>query len=687
MTRPELPLEGRLSTGARFALAGVVALTLYAHWFLSANLGGLRVFGKDIFGFVGRQIAGKPQVLIDVGGQLLFVLLLYGLWFWLVAILARPRGPAVRWFEKGAASVLLTWSACSWLLLYAHNSVFPRSVWAMFVDPKAGFGSGALGTLVAGAWVGWRAYAWLASLLRNPGGRKRLWVATGVAGTGLAAIAIGLLLHSLPSDSHASDGKPNVIVIGLDSFRRDLALTATRGELPHIAAFREEAFVQENVISPLARTYPAWVTILTGQHPRATGARDNLVSQESLAAASTIATEFREADYRTLYATDETRFSNIGKRFGFDEILSPRPGVADFLLGEYVDSPLVNLAIQVPYSEWFLPSLAANRAFPHAYWPRRFINRVRTGLGPRRDRPIFLAVHLCLSHWPYYIAPIVALPPGEDARYVYSVQAVDRQFGDLLEMLRKLGHLDEKTIVAVLADHGEGLDGDVRRRPEIRNMGAAAQVGVKAVGHGGTLMVPAQWQVFTMFAGPSVPQGRSDQVASLEDVGPALLELAGLPSSAEYRLDVVRRSVGDHLPDKPRRSYVSMETGFRPVELDLGNPDRSKALEIGRTMFDVTADSRLELKAKYYAESIATRDMAVTDGRHALIALAQGETPVMVSADFDANRWDFFPTQAIPPSVTEKPLMLAQACDDPEMRKRMGDWCTEQPRFSSENVR
>ena len=47
--------------------------------------------------------------------------------------------------------------------------------------------------------------------------------------------------------------------------------------------------------------------------------------------------------YQTIYATDEVRFANIDQSFGFDQLITPPIGAADFLLGKAGDLPLVNL--------------------------------------------------------------------------------------------------------------------------------------------------------------------------------------------------------------------------------------------------------------------------------------------------------------------------------------------------------
>ena len=73
-----------------------------------------------------------------------------------------------------------------------------------------------------------------------------------------------------------------------------------------------------DAITPLARTFPSWVSMLTGRHPHTTGAYMNLLPRELIHAGHTLPQLLREHGYRTYYAIDETRFSNIDASYGFD---------------------------------------------------------------------------------------------------------------------------------------------------------------------------------------------------------------------------------------------------------------------------------------------------------------------------------------------------------------------------------
>lgn len=54
-----------------------------------------------------------------------------------------------------------------------------------------------------------------------------------------------------------------------------------------------------------------------------------------------------ELGYYNVLAADERRFSNMDEYLGFDKVVGPENGALDFLLGELLDIPLVNVMRRV----------------------------------------------------------------------------------------------------------------------------------------------------------------------------------------------------------------------------------------------------------------------------------------------------------------------------------------------------
>lgn len=296
--------------------------------------------------------------------------------------------------------------------------------------------------------------------------RRLLWGGAFLSLTSLVFIAGGAN-HFMAQPIYRSVGtpaKPNIILIGLDSLRPDYTGYFGREptHTPHIDQFLKTAVTFSDAYTPLARTFPAWVSILTGKHPKNSHARINLNYAQPVLANDTVAKQLQAANYETIYATDEKRFSNITSEYGFDRIIGPRMGLNDFMLGSLSDFPLTNLMINLPIGHFLFPYNYANRAAAITYEPDRFLQLVKIALRQRQDKPLFLALHFCVTHWPFTWAADQQLDNlMMNERYQSSVARVDKQLGDLLEILKKNGLL-ENSIVILLSDHGTtfGLPGD-----------------------------------------------------------------------------------------------------------------------------------------------------------------------------------------------------------------------------------
>ncbi|TAM09879.1 MAG: hypothetical protein EPN72_06970 [Nevskiaceae bacterium] len=630
-----------------------------------------------------RMLGSHLRAVWPVLSQFSVIVLLHVPVFWACWKLAQPR--AARWRRDAAHAavhVLFTWAGVWGWVLLANAHWFPHSRWSWAIEPVTQQPlAPVLAALLAG-WVlyvagvrvvhGWRAWR------DARAGQGRCRVRAGVAV--LAVLGGYVLWVAHPPWLRGDHAAANVVIIGIDSLRRDVALDPALAEMPNLRAFRERAFVEANVATPIARTFPSWVALLTGLPPRDNGARANLAAQARVKTGASLAWAFRRAGWRTLYAMDDTRFSNITPAFGFDASLGPRPGAADFLVGQVADLPLVNFFLQLPGAEHLLPSLVGNRALAASYYPQRFVRRLMDAIGPATAQPTLLAVHLCTVHWPFYTArgPGGA-GSGPDAAYFRAAHAVDAQFGALYRALEKAGYINLHTLVVVLADHGEGLekglDGAARPAPVITHAGTDRDPPAQLGGHGGSLLRAAQWQTWLMLAGATplgaVPPGRADDFAAFTDFKGSLLALEKLAPPPARRLAVVDRvSPVPLLPPRQPRATLALETGFRPTGFDPTAPDGGKVLSIASS-YELTDDGRLEMKRGVYGAMLRTKDYGVTDGERVLADLYAPEHPLLVYAP-DAAHWTVMPADR---AVSSPPPLLAAACRNPDMRARLAAWC------------
>lgn len=258
--------------------------------------------------------------------------------------------------------------------------------------------------------------------------------------------------------------KPNVIIIGLDSLRPDyLSYFNPRAlKTPTIDRLLQQSLVFTDSYSPLARTFPSWMGLLTGNHPRHTAIRGNLAKPDVVLKQANLAKTLKAQGYQTWYGSDEVRFTDISKDYGFDHLIGPKGGAAEFIVGSLSDFPLLNLLLKTPFARFLLPFNYANRGLEITYYPEDFLHLMGLSLAKLENKPLFLALHLCLAHWPHRFANDHQPSDLKMAeRYALTVVDLDKQLAQVLKRLKQKGILDNALLVLV-SDHGVsiGLDRD-----------------------------------------------------------------------------------------------------------------------------------------------------------------------------------------------------------------------------------
>lgn len=394
-----------------------------------------------------------------------------------------------------------------------------------------------------------------------------------VAATGVTLLALfaGLALPKILNASAAvvPEAPPHVVIIGIDSLRNDFTVPR-RGEatIPNIGEFLAGARRFSDTISPLARTYGAWVAILTGRHPVATNSRVNLMPRRLVREGDTLADALRARDYRAIYATDEVRFANFDQSFGFDELITPPVGAVDFLLGYAADMPLVNLLAPTKVGGWLFPSNHANRAAYITYRPQQFVERLDKELSIQG--PSLLAIHLTLAHWPYVWSgrQRPGTPKEYRSDYGSAIAEVDRQFRDVMRVLADK-HVLDNAIVVVLSDHGEALGAE--NDSMLRETGTSREIWDSLWGHGTSVMSPHQYQVLLAIRafGRALlpgPEQDYDWPVSLEDLRPTLEHYA--TGKAPANVDGV--SLLPYLENPSRATALASRIRF--TETDFNTP-------------------------------------------------------------------------------------------------------------------
>ena len=557
---------------------------------------------------------------------------------------------------------------------------YPRTlVGAYYYD----LASTPIGGLMAGQWVYRAAFALCALMLVVAG--VRLAHASRQGGRRTAAIALSMVVAAglavlfafnarTGVASAAAAGRPNIIIIGIDSLRLEqLRRFGGSGVTPNLDRFLEQADLFRDTTTPLGRTFSSWTAILTGRAPPRTGARFNLAERSTVQVNPTFADILRQDGYRTIYSTDEVRFANIDESFGFDEVVTPRIGASDFLIGTYNELPLASLFINTRVGRWLFPFSYANRGVATMFHPETYLELVdwKVSFG----EPTLFISHLTAAHWPYYTADTpfgVSTPVSDHDRplYLIGLRTADRMFGELMQLLERKGAL-ANAVVIVLSDHGEamGLPSDSFFDETFHVEGLRAPLKMDDHGHGQSVLSRSQYQVLLGFRtygtnGPFTAKGREfEHPTTAEDIGPTILEIAGTPadqlSASGGSLLPWLKSDAARPPDDLERIRFT-ETDLRVLPGPGGTVDEAGTARQNSAFFKVDPDSgRLHIRPNMAPLAVAFKERAAFTKHELLAAIPAGP---------DRHQYIFFDFPR-----NEGRLLLERPGDEDRVAQRLWD--------------
>lgn len=304
-----------------------------------------------------------------------------------------------------------------------------------------------------------------------------------------ALLAALLALGALPGCG-GEEPPRSILLVTLDTTRADWIGCYGRPDVrtPWLDRVARGGALFAQAVADVPVTLPSHATLLTGIPALGHGVRYNAdfrVGPDAL----TLAEVLREAGWATgAIVSTLVLDSRFGLDQGFDHY-------DDDLTPGYV---MHDASLYPDRTQW-LPR-ADRRAHETAERAAEWLRRAPS--------PFLCWVHFYDAHFPYDPPP----PWGRTAPHLYGaeIQFTDRQLGRILGLLEESGPSD--LVVAVTADHGEGLD---QHRED---------------GHG-IFVYDETVRVPLAVRGPGVPAGRvvGTQARTI-DVAPTLLELAGGPA-------------------------------------------------------------------------------------------------------------------------------------------------------------
>lgn len=589
-----------------------------------------------------------PSVLFYVGIQLaLHLLFAIGVW-----LEARLIGKALSYpWKKIEKLALILWCLSICAVVLANQVFYPHSLFSALSENilSQGVAKFLLDVLLVVLSVAF--FISLVGLFRT------VKTAHLIISSIVLMLLIGFAWHYSPPNivtlDASSKEQPNIILIGIDALRPDFTgFFGYAKQSPHLDDFFNHATVFSESLTPIARTFPAWVSILLGKYPKQSGIRTDLQDQSHFDYHDALPMILREKGYETIFATDETRFSNIDERFGFDKVIVPTMGLNDFLLGTLNDFPLSNLLVNTSFGRRFFPDSYGNRPAFATYDPDSFLNLLKPVLSKPRQKPVFLAVHFCLTHFPYIWdeSPIKQKPLQN---YQAAIHRVDQQFADYLTLLQKNKLLDH-AIVIVLSDHGEAIElhGDRATDPELYIPGKNNQQRIipkfypassesetvdESAGHGTDVLGLTQYHnvlAVRLFGVEQYEPHIVSGLVSLLDIKPTILDFLKiqLTDPAGFSL---RNAIVTNQSALPFDQDFFTESDFSPEAIRTAHPEVRKAVFEGIAYFQIDPKTaRFTVRKSMEQMIISSKQYADFKGDWVLALYPQKNqtmTPILVN--------------------------------------------------------
>lgn len=498
-----------------------------------------------------------------------------------------------------------------------------------------------------------------------------------------AAPALAFFVAGDAFSAAPAPARMNVLVLAADSLRADHIDSRVA---PNLSKLAERGTRFDRAYVSLPRTFPSWVSILTGRHGHHHGIRSMFPTWEQRAKDfDAVPERFTKAGYATNVVSDYAGdiFGRID--LGFSKVQTPSFDFRQLIRQKVLEreTPL----LPVLHSHTGRQLFPVMRELAAGADPRLLADDVESTLKANRDKPFFVTVFFSTAHFPYaapapyyskftdrkyrgrfkYHKPVglnrgsEAPPDAEDIKqinglYDGTVNAIDDAVGRVMKSLER-GGLAERTIVVVTADHGEMLYDHGHGQ-----------------GHGDHLFGDEAVHVPLLVYDPRVKQGRREtKIVRDVDIAPTLYELAGV----EKPNDLDGRSLVPALrgePLAPKLAYAESELWFTedipslPADLRMPYPGIMALTEI-----DSRHNAEIVLKKEMQAPTLMARHRMVRDERWKLVYVPTRTAP----------KWMLFDTEKDPAELTD--VAAAYPQEVTRLKADLWSWMLEDPLMEQKN--
>lgn len=417
-----------------------------------------------------------------------------------------------------------------------------------------------------------------------------------------------------PSVTIQNSDKPNIIILSIDSLRPDITnpTQPDNSSAPFISKQLASSHNFNQAYTPLARTFPSWMSLLTGKQPKNHQAEFNLTDPKRFEKEITLAHILQDNNYHTVYASDEKRFANITKDLGFTEVLGPPYGLADFLLGTFSDLPLLNLVTLIPHAELLLPYSTNNRAAHKNYDPdnfTRYLNKkLESSVDTANGKPLFIAIHLCLPHHPFSWRTS-QLTASVENNYLNTVVQADQQLESIYKTLKSLNVINNNSIQIFMSDHGESLPKDEKIFTKIDG---SIKV-ISGLGHGTNSLQIKQHHIVLGIQSSGLSAKNDAQMVSLVDITPTLFGLLSNLNHPPLNFDGM--NVLDTHSNRSQERWLSFETGYNVAAVQHATLDEAEIFKQAAHAYRVTPEGKVVITDTVYENLVSQKQYTWWNGR------------------------------------------------------------------------
>jgi len=403
-------------------------------------------------------------------------------------------------------------------------------------------------------------------------------------------------LNSLNYKDDKSSQK-NIIIIGIDSLNTSLI---NKENTPFISNFANKSLHLPNTYTHVARTFPSWVTILTGDYPTSNKARLNLTNLERLNLKETLSYFLKQQGYKTYFSLDERRFSHIDRSFYFDKIIGPPETADELVLSQLVENPMLAITSQFPFFKYFMPQLYNNRGAWKNYSPISFNKELEAKI-KNEGIPVFISSHFTLPHWPYKTKYNTSDNKDSYGKYIDSIKLADKQVKRYYKHLENEGFLNN-AIVFIITDHGESFG---RKIDQPKNSNNSMNI----PGHGNSIISKSQFNVLLTLKvysdGNEIKQDIKNRKINfaLSDITPTILDLINYTPNKHFD--------GRSIFKVNEERFFPLESSLKPSFNANGAINLKETIRNGISLYNIDERGRVVLKDSLYSDFIKVKQRGV----------------------------------------------------------------------------